>query len=230
MGDARAAATSTSPSRTRPRPPARAASGGRLEARRAAFLSAAWAVFEEKGFDGATIDEVIARSGGSRQTLYALFGDKQGLFEALVVEVCETIFRGLAPEALGPQPLEEALTEIGERYLLGVTSRRALSLHRLMISEAARVPKLAERFWRRGPGAARVFLAQFLEARKAEGRIVVDDGARAADHFLDMLTGTIRQQCLIGARKPPGRAEARALVASAVTQFLRGAAPRPAGA
>ena len=48
----------------------------------------------------ATLDDIIARSGGSRQTLYALFGGKQGLFEAIISENCETIFQGLTPEQL----------------------------------------------------------------------------------------------------------------------------------
>ena len=66
----------------------------RLAARRAAFVAAAREVFHQKGFAEATLDDVIALSGGSRQTLYALFGGKQGLFEALVTETCESIFGG----------------------------------------------------------------------------------------------------------------------------------------
>ncbi len=58
-------------------------------------------VFDEKGYAEATLDDVIGRSGGSRQTLYALFGGKQGLFEAIISENCETIFQGLTPEHLG---------------------------------------------------------------------------------------------------------------------------------
>ena len=71
----------------------------RLAARREAFLAAAKEVFQKKGFAEATLDDVIAVSGGSRQTLYELFGGKQGLFEAIISETCETIFRGLTSGA-----------------------------------------------------------------------------------------------------------------------------------
>ena len=55
-------------------------------------LLAAREVFEAKGYAAATLDDVIARSGGSRQTLYEQFGGKQGLFEAMVSDRCSKVF------------------------------------------------------------------------------------------------------------------------------------------
>ena len=92
------------------------------------------------------MDDVIALSGGSRQTLYALFGGKQGLFEAIASDTCETIFQGLTPEQLAPRATEEVLTEVVTRYLAIVTSPTCLSLHRLVIAEAPRIPEVVQRF------------------------------------------------------------------------------------
>src|SRR5450631_1066820 len=86
-------------------------SGKRLAARREAFLVAAREVFDEKGYAEATLDDIIGRSGGSRQTLYALFGGKQGLFEAIVTETCESIFGDLTPEKMVSQSPDLVLTE-----------------------------------------------------------------------------------------------------------------------
>jgi AcrR family transcriptional regulator len=66
--------------------------GPRLTARRQAFLEAGTVVFQKKGYASTTLDDIIARSGGSRQTLYSLFGGKQGLFEAILVERSSRIF------------------------------------------------------------------------------------------------------------------------------------------
>ncbi len=44
------------------------------------LLTAAWAVFCEKGYEAVTIDEVAARAGYSRMPVYSLFGDKQNLY------------------------------------------------------------------------------------------------------------------------------------------------------
>ncbi|ACK51372.1 transcriptional regulator, TetR family [Methylocella silvestris BL2] len=206
-------------------PPAPAPSK-RLAARRQAFLEAARVVFEDKGFAAATIDEVIALSGGSRQTLYTLFGDKQGLFEALVTGTCQSIFHGMTPEKLAPQEPEAALTGFGARYLGIITSPAALSLNRLMVAEAPRIPDIAERYWTLGPGRSRAFLAEFFRRQGSAGKLRIDDAETAADHFLEMLSGTIRFKCLIGVRKPPDAAEIEAIVAKAVRQFLEGAEPR----
>jgi TetR/AcrR family transcriptional regulator, mexJK operon transcriptional repressor len=203
----------------------------RLAARRQAFLAAAREVFQKRGFAEATLDDVIALSGGSRQTLYALFGGKQGLFEAITSDTCETIFQGLTPEQLAPRATEDVLMEVGTRYLAIVTSPTCLSLHRLVIAEAARIPEVVQRFWKLGPGRSRAFLAEFFDRQIERGLLRMPDSHAAAEHFLEMLSGTVRLQCLIGLRQPPTPQEIEKIVQGAVAQFLNGclvaAAPWP---
>ena len=194
----------------------------RLAARREAFLAAAEEVFRDKGFAEATLDDIIARSRGSRQTLYALFGGKQGLFEALVNDACEKIFAGLTPEELAPRPTETALVEIGIRYLTVVTSPACLNLNRLLIAEAPRFPELAQRFWELGPARSRAFLAAFFERQIEREVLQMQDSSSGADHFLEMLSGTVRLQCLIGLRQPPTPEEIEEIARGAVLQFLHG--------
>lgn len=198
----------------------------RLTARRDAFLTAARAVFHEKGYAEATMDDVIARSGGSRQTLYALFGGKQGLFEAIISDACETIFRGLTPEQLAPQAPDVVLREVGTRYLAIVTGPDCVNLHRLIIAEAPRMPELAQQYWKFGPGRSRAFLAEFFDRQIKRGVLRMPDSLAGADHFLDMLSGTVRLQCVIGLRKPPTPSEIERIVHDAVVQFLNGCLAR----
>jgi TetR/AcrR family transcriptional regulator, mexJK operon transcriptional repressor len=203
----------------------------RLAARREAFLAAARQVFEKKGFAEATLDDVVALSGGSRQTLYALFGGKQGLFEAITSDICESIFLGLTPEKLAPCATDEVLKEVGTRYLAIVTSPACLSLHRLVIAEMPRIPEIAQRFWKLGPGRSRAFLAEFFDRQIERGLLQMPDSRAGAEYFLDMLSGTVRLQCLIGLRQPPTPEEIEEIVQGAVAQFLHGclvaAAPWP---
>jgi len=199
-----------------------APSNKRLAARRDAFLEAGRAVFHEKGFSDATLDDVIAKSGGSRQTLYALFGGKQGLFEAIVSDNCETIYRGMTQDALAGRPPAEVLEEVGARYLTIVTSPDCLSLNRMVISEAPRMPELAQRFWSLGPGRSRAFLTAFFESQIARGTLQLTDAGAAASQFLEMLSGTTRMQCLLGVRQAPSKSEMKTIVKGAVKQFLDG--------
>jgi TetR/AcrR family transcriptional regulator, mexJK operon transcriptional repressor len=195
-------------------------------ARRQAFLAAARQVFEKKGFAEATLDDVIALSGGSRQTLYALFGGKQGLFEAIISDNCETIFQGLTPEKLATLATDQVLKEVGTRYLAIVTSPSCLSLNRLVIAELPRIPEIAQRFWKRGPGRSRAFLAEFFDRQIERGLLRMPDSRAGAAYFLDMLSGTVRLQCLIGLRQPPNRDEIDEMVHGLEGSVLKGGRPQ----
>jgi TetR/AcrR family transcriptional regulator len=55
------------------------------------ILAAATASFAERGFDGARIDEIAQRAGVPKNLLYYHFGDKDGLFTAVLELMYETI-------------------------------------------------------------------------------------------------------------------------------------------
>ena len=194
----------------------------RLAARREAFLVAAREVFEAKGYAAATLDDVIARSGGSRQTLYEQFGGKQGLFEAMVSDRCTKVFDSLPPEQIATRPPEEVLEEIGIGFLTTVTSPKGLSLYRLVIAEGRHIPEVAQRFWTLGPARTRALLAEYFDRQVQRGTLQMPDTHAAAGYFIDMLPGTVRVQCLLGLRDPPTAGEIRQIVRDAVRHFLHG--------
>ena len=65
---------------------ARESGGLRESSRRTreAVLEAATAEFAEKGFDGARVEEIAARTGIRKNVLYYYFGSKEGLFTAVL--------------------------------------------------------------------------------------------------------------------------------------------------
>ncbi|MGL5860132.1 MAG: TetR/AcrR family transcriptional regulator, partial [Phycicoccus sp.] len=56
-------------------------------AKRRRLLEAAETVFVRDGYRGASVDEVAALAGVSKQTLYAHFGSKEALFVEVVTAV-----------------------------------------------------------------------------------------------------------------------------------------------
>jgi len=194
----------------------------RLEARRRAFMDAATKVFLEKGYAGATLDDVIARSGGSRQTLYALFGGKQGLFEALVAERSASIFEPFIAAEIADLPPEEILPKLGARYLAIVTTKEALGVYRIVVAESAARREIGEAFWRAGPGNARTLLARYFATQAERQVLALDDPEQAAREFVGMLLGTMHMECLLGLRGTPAPAEIEASVRNVVRQFLDG--------
>jgi AcrR family transcriptional regulator len=198
------------------------AAHSRLEARRRAFLDAASIVFLEKGYANATLADVIEKSGGSRQTLYALFGGKQGLFEAIIAERNAEIFRPLSSEDLHNRPPEEVLVEIGIRFLQRILTPEALGTLRLVLAEGPAMKELAERFWTLGPGRTITAFAGYFEALARRGALQLTDPTLAARQFQGMLLGNFQMDCMLGMRELPSRHEIESFVKNAVARFLDG--------
>jgi TetR/AcrR family transcriptional regulator, mexJK operon transcriptional repressor len=194
----------------------------RLVARRRAFLDAANAAFLDKGYGNTTLDDIIARSGGSRQTLYSLFGGKQGLFEALVNERSRQIFERFYAKDLLDRPPADVLVDLGIHYLEVVTTPDALGMYRLVLAEGTFMKELAERFWDAGPERARTLLADYFEKQILRGTLRMKSPEQAAQQFWGMLLGNFHLKCLLGLRESPGPEEIEAFVRTAVSWFLDG--------
>jgi AcrR family transcriptional regulator len=121
----------------------------RKEARPAEILDAALAVFAQKGFAATKLDDIAAKAGITKGTIYLYFDSKQALFEALARQsVGAQIELVTAQLATFPGSSAELL-----RFVLSTMGRFAMTsdrvvLPRLVLAEAANFPKLAE-FWRR---------------------------------------------------------------------------------
>jgi TetR/AcrR family transcriptional repressor of mexJK operon len=194
----------------------------RLEARRIAFLKAATLVFLEKGYANTTLDDIIARSGGSRQTLYSLFGGKQGLFEAIIADRSAKVFAAFDATNLLDRTPDDMLTEIGVQFLQTVLSADALGTFRLLVAEGTQMKELVERFWDLGPGKARALLGGYFEQQVIRGKLRLRDTEEAADQFLGMLMGSFQTPCLLGLREPPSAGEIVSSVRAAVDCFVHG--------
>jgi TetR/AcrR family transcriptional regulator, mexJK operon transcriptional repressor len=194
----------------------------RLKTRRLAFLNAANAAFLEKGYANTTLGDIIAKSGGSRQTLYALFGGKQGLFEAIVAERNAEMFRPLRAEGQLDRAPEDVLVEIGIRFVQMVLAPDAIGVFRLVVAEGPSMRELSERFWDLGPARTIDAFEGYFAEQSRRGVLRVDDAKQAARQLQGILLGNFHMQCLLGVREPPSPEEIRAFVKTAVTRFLDG--------
>jgi AcrR family transcriptional regulator len=195
--------------------------------RRAAILEAATAVFLESGYEGARLEEVIRRSGGSLATLYGQFGSKEGLFAAIIAGICDEIVAGL-PDLDGatPQTPQQTLVAFGRTYLRLLLTPMSLALYRMVISESARFPELGRAVFAAGPAAAADRLAGYLRREARRGGLRVPNPALAARQFLEMVKGDLHVRALFGAGAAPSAAEIDACVRAATRIFLEGVARR----
>ena len=116
----------------------------RKDARPGELLAAALDLFVEKGFAATRVEEVAARAGVSKGTLFLYFASKDELFKAVVRENISGRFSQWnaefdAFEGGTPDMLRYAMAVWWER--LGST--KASGITKLMLSEAKNFPELA---------------------------------------------------------------------------------------
>src|SRR5918992_3147393 len=70
------------------------------EATRAALVSAARALFAERGYTGVGTEEIVQRAGVTRGALYHHFGDKKDLLRAVLHDLARELAEASATAAL----------------------------------------------------------------------------------------------------------------------------------
>jgi AcrR family transcriptional regulator len=126
------------------RPPKELA--GEVDAR---ILDAARKVFLERGFEGASIEEIaeVARSG--KPTIYARFRDKRALFTEVVTRDILSRITEFKSELPTGATTEERLTSAAITLLHWGFDSDRIGLMRLAVAEARRFPDLAATVSRR---------------------------------------------------------------------------------
>lgn len=193
-----------------------------MSRRREALLEAAAEVFFEQGYAAASIDAIIERAGGSKRNIYSEFGNKEGLFAAIVTGNADEALSSLPIDNVKESDLGETLTVFGRHLLRLYMSPTVVGIYRLAVTEAHRFPDLAKAFYEQGPGRTTIRLAQILEAAQKRGEIRMVDCRQLADRFIGMLRDNLHLQVVLGLRQPPSDKEAQTAVSSAVDLFLNG--------
>ncbi|WP_083901260.1 TetR/AcrR family transcriptional regulator [Azospirillum sp. B4] len=200
--------------------------GRRAEARRTAMLDAALKVFMEKGFERATLGDIVALSGGSRATLYDLFGGKEGLFLAVLEVVTIHIGQLMNDIAESCGPPEEVLLQFGTSLLEALVQPDVMAMNRILVAEGRLFPDQLEGFFRTGPDQSREKVADYLRRAAGQGLIVVDDPGTAARIFFGMVTAGYSFEGQINPARLGDTAYRRVYVEQVVRLFLNGLRPR----
>jgi AcrR family transcriptional regulator len=192
-------------------------------ARRAAFLDAAAEVFVAQGFEAASMTEIVGRAGGSLATLYAQFGNKEGLFVAMMADRIGAFAAPIDAVAAAHLPLASGLRQIATAYLDMILQPGAGDMLRMIIAEGRKFPAIARSFLSLGPERVRAALAAYLAERAALGEARIDAPAVMAAAFLDMVGATARMRAVIDPDFSMSPAERAAHVDRCLALFLDGA-------
>ncbi len=116
----------------------------RKEARPAELTAAALELFVEKGFAATRLDEIAARAGVSKGTLYLYFESKEELFKAVIREgLLPLLAEGEELMASMPGPASELFRAIVLRWWEIVGEGPIGGIPKLIFAEARNFPEIA---------------------------------------------------------------------------------------
>lgn len=189
-------------------------------ARRQAFLQAAREVFLEHGYEAASVNDVVRQAGGSLATLYAQFGNKEGLFLAFMQDQHDRFAREMRPpEGVDALPLEQALQVVGETFLRRLLQRDSLAFFRVMVSEGRKLPPHMRKYFASG-GSNLIYdeLTKFLSQAGLSDAVARE----SVDYFIELLRSRHHFQAISDETYVVSDAELKTHVARSVRFLLNG--------
>jgi TetR/AcrR family transcriptional repressor of mexJK operon len=136
------------------------------------------------------MEEIAARAGVSKQTVYKHFTDKRHLFADIVLSTTDDMSAliGIIAEKLPTTTdLSRDLEHLSETFLVALMQPRVLRLRRLVISSADRFPEISSAWYEKGFERVLAALASSFRALADRHLLAVDDATAAAEHFVGML-------------------------------------------
>jgi len=189
------------------------------QAKRQKILDVATELFLAKGYGEASMTELLRLTGGSKTTIYTYFGDKAGLFTAIIDELLRDTVAFSDSNNLTELSVREALLEVAGRHLKVVLSDRYIRLIRIVAAEVGRFPELGKAFYEHGPGLSYANFMAFLDAQVDNGKLVIEDTPRATDLFFGTLLHREVLSRVYGVKSTPLR-ERKRVAAAIVDEFL----------
>ena len=189
------------------------------------ILDAAGKVFLERGFEGASVEEIAEVARAGKPTIYARFASKEALFAAVVARKvrANTSIQCLA--AMG-STIEQRLEAMASVILERVLSPDSIGLMRAVLAEARRFPDLAISVRRQARDLGIESVAHLLDEVAQSGQMgawpafAPDHLSDTARRFMDVIVLPMAMRALFGEDLTRLRTEIGPHVRHAVAFFL----------
>jgi AcrR family transcriptional regulator len=140
---------------------------------RAELVATAATVFAQRGYEGASVEEIAEQAGYSHGAVYSNFAGKSDLFLAVFEDYMAARAQELAAtqaEQAENAPLEQRARALADQWMERFASdRESFLLHLEFLAASRREPELAKRFGSRS-AALRETIATFIaHHQEAEG-------------------------------------------------------------
>ena len=193
--------------------------------KRRQIIDGAASVFNELGYDGASMSRIAEQAAVSKGTLYNYFASKSDLFSAFVereTSEMRAFVLGTAEESAAEDDADVAasLTGIARRLVQSLLSPSSQTLHRIVLSEAGKFPNLAQIYYDAGYKRGIRELASWFRARVATEQLRMTDFDLAAEQFASLCRTRLWMQRCFNLSASVTAAEIDGIVAANVAMFL----------
>lgn len=180
--------------------------------------AAAYGVLEAKGYEGLSMLAVAKAAKASNETLYRWYGDKQGLFEALIARNTGLV-RAALEEAQGGGDAMAALARVGPVLLEMLLGPRAVALNRAAAADGS--GKLGRALGRAGRDTVGAWIGAVMTRALNEGALGGAEAGEIAEVWFALLIGDMQVRRVTGAIEMPDRAAIAARAAAAMDRLQR---------
>ena len=163
--------------------------------------TAAYRMLEEKGFAGTSMQGIARKARASNETLYNWYGDKQGLFKALVTRNAAEVKSLLEAELSGARDGLSILRLFGPKLLMVLLGDRAIALNRAAAADPSGA--LGATLSQAGRESVFPLVVKVLEVARQEGQLAFDHTETAVGLYFDLLIGDLQIRRVIGRLPAP---------------------------
>ncbi len=179
--------------------------------------SAAYDILDKKGFSGLSMQAVAKAAKASNETLYRWYGDKIGLFEALIRGNAEIVVADL-DDLQGDTPLDR-LAFIAPRLLEMLLGARAIALNRAAAADAS--GKLGAALAREGRMVVGPRIAGLMQEAIEAKQLAHDTPRKMAAVSYTLLIGDQQIRRVTGAMDKPDAKSVEARSTEAIALLCR---------
>ena len=188
--------------------------------KRKELIEYATEMFLEMGYEKASMNNLVKRSGSSKSTIYKHFRSRQALFIAVLDEKLRDHLAPIENLDLTTLSIEEGLKLIGRTGIKVITSEDHINLCRIIYAEAGRIPYVGKTYYEHGPRRGMAGVANYLSTMVQRGRIRCADPSMAAEYFWGMILHKPMLDGYCGVKDPLTTREQKDYVDKAVTSFV----------
>jgi len=164
--------------------------------RQAQIEQAAYDLLDQHGYSGTSMQGIARKAQASNETLYKWYGDKKGLFIALVERNTTDVKAYLETELSSGHTTFAVLENLGPKLLSLVLGNRAVALNRAAVADPS--GDLSDAISRAGREVVMPLLVKVFENGRKHKDLECADPEEAAGLYINLLVGDLQIRRVIG--------------------------------